>query len=82
MKYYVMTYNRRFGIGQIRDVYPSAKRSEAMRARFALEASEGVKDVDLEVVVLGAESEDDLRQTHGRYFSSAQTLAGELSAAV
>lgn len=82
MKYYVLTYDRRSGGAKIRRVYSSAHRSDAMRKRFALEASEGAANADLEVVVLGAESEDVLRKTHGRYFSSAKTLADELSAAV
>lgn len=82
MKYFVMTYNRRSGDALIRHIYSDAERSVAMRERFELEASEGADDVDLEVVVLGAESEEVLRKTHARYFASAKTLADELSAAV
>lgn len=82
MKYYVLTYDRRAGGARIRKIYSSAHRADAMRKRFALEASEGAANADLEVVVLGAESEDMLRKTHGRYFSSTKTLVDELSSAV
>ena len=81
MKYFVLTYERSAGVARIRRVYSSAHRTDAMRERFALEATEGAANPDLEIVVLGAESEDVLRRTHARYFSSVKTLAAELAAA-
>ena len=85
MKYFVLTYDRRSGDACIRAVFSADARAEAMGRRFALEATEAAANEDLEVVVLGAESEDDLRRTHERYFASAADLlskAGSLSTAV
>jgi len=71
MKYFLVTYDRLVGVGEIRDVFPAECRSVAIRSRFTLEQQ---TNSDTEVVVLGAESEDDLRRTHSRYFKSAATL--------
>lgn len=47
-------------------------RAEALRA---LREREAARPEQLEVVLLFAESEDDLRTTHARYFRSARDLA-------
>ena len=51
------------------------RRSEALEARFATEKSYRDERRDVEVVVVGAASEEDLRRTHGRYFLSVEELA-------
>ena len=51
--------------------------SEAIKARFAAER-EYANQFAVEVVVLGADSWDDLKRTHSRYFSSPSGLAGAL----
>jgi hypothetical protein len=48
-------------------------RSEALQARFAAEREFGHSD-DIEVVVLGARSQDAMRRTHSRYFKGLSQL--------
>lgn len=72
MNYYLVVYNRRTGEVTVRDFGP-AERDAAFRARFEVEAS--VSDDDIEVVVLGGKSREDLARTHGRYFASVAQLA-------
>jgi hypothetical protein len=52
---------------------------EALRARFAEERKRR-GEADIEIVVLGAESWDSLRRTHGRYFKDFDELAAEARA--
>jgi len=52
----------------------------AMRRRFELERIPGYADA--EIVVLSADSEETLRETHGRYFFTAAELARKLNDAV
>ena len=73
MNYYVLVYNRRPGVANIKRVFSSADRTKALRYRFQLEAAHR-DDGDLEIVVLGAESEGDLRTTHARYFTEYKDL--------
>ena len=49
-----------------------------MEARFVAEA-EFHGDGNIEVVVLAAASEDDLRRTHGRYFLGLSDLVARMS---
>lgn len=58
-----MIYNR--GRRSIVDIEEYDDADEAIRARFLAEAAAGE---DCEVVVLGAESQEALKRTHGRYF--------------
>jgi hypothetical protein len=48
----------------------------AMRRRFELERQP--EYADMEVVVLSADSEDTLRETHGRYFLTTAELVERL----
>ena len=50
-------------------------RAIAQKARFKLELELNDQDVDDEVVLLEAASEDILRRTHRRYFEDLQDLA-------
>lgn len=81
MQYFVLTYARRAGVSSLEGVYPEECRSEAMRRRFRLEA-EHRTNPDLEVVVLGAESEDELHRTHARYFVSTADLVRNAHVAI
>lgn len=74
MKYFLLTYNRHTGVGKVERVFADTQRSEAIRSRFALESNQAK---DVEVVVLGAESETDLRRTHARYFSTTADLIAD-----
>ena len=50
--------------------FADVDRAKALERRFELERTYP----DYEVVVLGAESEDAIRRTHGRYFKSFDEL--------
>lgn len=70
MSYFLLVYDRR--VGQLRELreFDDADRETALAERFARERdTEGRQD--LEVVLLGAPSEEALRRTHSRYFKSA-----------
>ena len=51
-------------------------RQQALAARIASERAHANYS-DMEIVVLSAESEDDIGQTHARYFHSAGELASQ-----
>ena len=75
MNSYVLVYSRSRGelLREI-EVFDSDHPDEAMDRRFALEREYPGE----EVVVLGAESEDAIRQTHGRYFYTVEQLLDRL----
>ena len=75
MNYFLITYNR--DAGQVEDLvaFDAGGREEALRRRFELEEKYR-NDLKIEVVVIGAESEQILRVTHARYFKSPQELVG------
>ena len=73
MQYFLIVYNRRSGAVLQQRIFPARRRAEAMRARFKAE-DKYRDDPDIEVVVLGAESAEHLRQTHARYFGAASDL--------
>jgi len=73
VEHYLVIYDRRAGkiIRHRRFRTPGP----ALAARF--EAEREFREVpDIEVVVLGADSWDALKQTHSRYFKAVQELAG------
>ena len=53
---------------------------QAMRRRFELERQP--EYVDMEIVVLSANSEETLRETHGRYFLTDAELIERLSRSI
>jgi hypothetical protein len=71
--FFVIEYAKREGVTTRVEEFTEDQRSEALRRRFALEAANR-EDPNIEVVVLGAESEHDVKQTHARYFSSVGEL--------
>ena len=56
----------------------SGAQSAAFDRRLALDR-QNMGDTDVEVVVFEAKSLDELKATHGRYFSSAGQIAREFS---
>ncbi|MEU4240671.1 hypothetical protein [Actinoplanes sp. NPDC026619] len=72
MKHYLVVFNRRAG-SIVRFVEYSVA-DDALTARFDAE-DEFAADADIEVVVLGASSEEMLHRTHGRYFKRTKELA-------
>ena len=70
MKYFLIRYERHTGVLKGLEEFESGEGDRALQARFALErASDGSDDV--EIALLGAESLDDLKVTHSRYFQVA-----------
>jgi hypothetical protein len=71
--FFVIQYAKREGVTTQVEEFDDEQRGDALRRRFALEAA-NQDDPNIEVVVLGAESERDVRQTHARYFNSLDEL--------
>jgi len=70
MSYFLLVYDRSAGLLRELKQFDDADRETALAERFARERdSEGRED--LEIVLLGATSEEVLRRTHSRYFKSA-----------
>ncbi|OFT77996.1 hypothetical protein HMPREF3104_00425 [Corynebacterium sp. HMSC30G07] len=65
MKQFLIVYNRRTGDRQLTEY---AYGAQAIRAR--LEAESQNSNPDVEIVVIGAASLDDLKVTHSRYFTT------------
>lgn len=73
MRHYLVVFDRRSGlIVRFREF---AQAGEALTARFDAE-TEFMDDGEIEVVVLGAASEEALRRTHSRYFQGVREMAG------
>lgn len=78
MNHFVLVYDQQLG----KLILPIAKfgasdGEAAMRRRFELER-EYVGQKDIEIVVLGAESEAAIRKTHGRYFKTVGELLEDM----
>lgn len=67
MTYFVLAYHRARGEVLERHDYTASQRDQAWRQRDQL-SLRFAREHEIEVVLLGAESESDLRKTHGRYF--------------
>lgn len=72
--YFVLVYDQQQRAVRKLEPYPGSAAEGALARRFELER-EYREQPELEVVLLGAESEADLRRTHARYFKSLQELA-------
>jgi hypothetical protein len=72
MRNFLVVYNRRTGANSVRE-FPPGQGREAIRARFE-EEREHRSNPDIEVVVLGSRSRDELMRTHSRYFRSAKEM--------
>lgn len=71
---YLLHYNR--GAGRLVSIreFTDDQRAEASESRLALEISLLCESNGHEVVLLEADSEDELKKTHRRYFESLQTM--------
>jgi len=76
MTHFLLVYDRAAGDLIRKEVFVDGLK--AMQARFRAE-SEFAGRREIEVVALDAESEDELRRTHGRYFLSLAELAGRMA---
>jgi hypothetical protein len=72
MAHFLIEFDRVSGASRIRDFSGEDSGRRAMEARF--QAEDARASVNVEVVVLQAESEDDLRRTHSRYFEPLNEL--------
>lgn len=79
MKYFLVVYNRLRG-GIVGEIEEFADQTKALHARFATEVEHG-HDPNIEVVVLGARTREDLESTHARYFKSVTELIDQARAA-
>lgn len=70
----VLVYQRETGTLLLQEAYEDG--DAAMRRQFQLEREP--RYADMEIVVLSADSEETLRETHGRYFFTAAELAQKL----
>ncbi len=71
---FLIEYNRGEGrIVTFRE-FDDRQRPEAENARLQIEVDDNGKEVDCEVVLLEAESEDALRLTHRRYFEDLRQM--------
>lgn len=72
MPNFLLVFNRR--TGEMSDLREFDAYVDAMNARFAAERTHR-QEPDVEVVVLTARSEQELRATHSRYFQTGRDLA-------
>lgn len=73
MSYFLLVYNR--AAGELLGEQEFSGRAEALRARFAMEKEHRTGGENVEVVVVGARSRNDLLRTHARYFLTMDELA-------
>lgn len=71
MKYYVLVYDRRRGV--VLEDREHSDRVLALGDRARAIATH-LSDPDVEVVLLGAQSRDDLLRTHSRYFKTVEEI--------
>jgi hypothetical protein len=72
VNHYLVVFDRSRGEVIRHEQYQN--RSEALEARFAAEREHSA-DPHIEVVVLGAQSWEDVERTHGRYFKGFGQIA-------
>jgi len=80
MNYFLIVYDT--AAGEILELkrFGVLQRALALSQRFARELAERDRR-NIEVVLLSAESEDELRRTHSRYFESSAELAESIGKA-
>lgn len=78
MNYFVVVYDRLSGESSVLRTFSAEERAQAMQNRFELE--DEFKDrPNVEIVVLGADSQDSLMRTHSRYFKTAREMILEVN---
>jgi hypothetical protein len=74
MKFFLVAYGRRHGRLLDMQEFREDERARALEERFKREVKERNRP-DVEVVLLGAESREDLERTHARYFKTLEEIA-------
>ena len=72
MPQFLIVYNQQTGAVELTE-FADDDRDTALERRFALEREHRLEP-HIEVVLLGARSEDVLRRTHARYFKTVREL--------
>jgi hypothetical protein len=72
---FLVEYDRSHGEIVTLKRFPNSERRTAEDARLEIEVGLNRDEVDREVVILEAESEEALRRTHRRYFENLSELA-------
>jgi hypothetical protein len=72
MRNFLVVYNRRTGERTLQE-FPEGFGREAIRERFVQERLHRANP-DIEVVVLGSASREELMKTHSRYFRTAEEI--------
>ncbi len=75
MSHFLIIYDRAAGRLLRQERFDRA--ADALTARF--QAEHAYSDENIEIVALSAESEDDLRRTHARYFLTLDELAARMA---
>jgi hypothetical protein len=73
MRYFLLVYDRR--AGRLLAEREFSSRDKALAARFECEETYARDRDGIEIVVLRAQSREQLERTHGRYFKSFAELA-------
>ena len=73
MKYFLIIYNTERGELLEFKIFSSGKAAEALAERFKREMENSAESA-VEVVLLRADSEKSIRESHGRYFTSLSDL--------
>ncbi len=77
MNYYLLVYDRPRGAILEKREYLPAERTRAFEDRLAL-MIERRGQPDVEVVLLGADSYEDLAKTHSRYFKTSDEILADI----
>jgi hypothetical protein len=72
---FLIEYDRTRGEIVRLETFPDSERQAAEESRLEMEIGLNRDEVDREVVILEAESEEALRRTHRRYFENLEELA-------
>lgn len=75
MMIFLVEYDRARGEIVTLERFADSERRRAEEARLEIEVGLNREEVDREVVILEAESEEALRRTHRRYFENLTELA-------
>jgi len=76
MKYFVVEYERPTGTLLLCQEFPETDYASAAKLRFERDLA-NIDHPEVETVLLGSDSLETLKHTHGRYFYSVSELAGQ-----
>lgn len=77
MTHYLVVYNRTLGQAEVTAFDGEFSADDALRARFAAESL--ALGADYEVATLAADSIEDLKVTHARFFRGPEAILNELT---